>query len=159
MPLKFYSRKGRPLADVHEWAELYENDRYRVVLITTVVDDDHPEDRWEVSTLWHGIDHDRESALDGAMLPCFLFETMTIQRAPGGEVTFDRWVTEADAMRGHGAVVGAICSGMSKPATADAVGLGTPTSGGVELTDRLVEQLAADAERGYEPSQVRARPE
>jgi hypothetical protein len=33
-----------------------------------------------------------------------------------------------------------------------------PTSGGVPVTDKLIDKLAAEAERGYEPATIRGRP-
>ena len=32
-----------------------------------------------------------------------------------------------------------------------------PTSGGVPITDELIDELAAEAERGYDPAKLRGR--
>jgi hypothetical protein len=94
----FYDRSGRPIA-LERWAQLMEDPEYRIVDQTLV------NGRWQVSTVWLGLDH----AWWGP--PPVIFETTVSDHtgknslARHHEWECRRYSTEADARRGHDEMV------------------------------------------------------
>ncbi len=90
----YYDRQGNPM-DMMQWARLVGQDGYAVVEKTLV------RGRWEVSTVWIGLDHSFGHG------PPLIFETMVFDQNPGGRDEHDmrRYSTEEQARAGHAEVV------------------------------------------------------
>ena len=92
-PSLYYNRQGEPIG-LHEWADLMEDAEYRLVANTEV-------GPYRISTVWLGLDHSWSSIVGGPGVP-IIFETMVF--GGGGEIQ-QRYDTEAQARRGHDAIV------------------------------------------------------
>lgn len=90
-PPLHYDRGGRAIS-LRRWTELMEDDEYRRVGHTLVAA------RWEVSTVWLGLDHNFWGGLP------LIFETMVFDAdGPTGrdDLEMERYSTEEQAQEGH----------------------------------------------------------
>jgi hypothetical protein len=92
MTLRFWSRKGEPIDDTKEWAELYEDIAQRCVAF-----DGTEEGEPSVSTIWMGMSSDSFLQPDR---PYRVFETAELD-GQGHLVRFDRADTEEQALAMH----------------------------------------------------------
>ena len=94
----YYDRSGQPVADVIEWARMFEAADRRVGDDTVVCGDESV----RVSTVFLGLDRSFGYG------PPLIFETMVF----GGPPQIDQWqrryTTEVGARRGHAATVAAL---------------------------------------------------
>ena len=90
----YYDRSGQPL-DMMEWAQRVNDYAYKVIEKTLV------RGRWEVSTVWLGLDHSFGHG------PPLIFETMVFDQNAGDATEHDvrRYSTEQQARDGHADVV------------------------------------------------------
>jgi hypothetical protein len=94
----FYDRAGQPIADVLEWARLFETMDRRVALDDVVCGDGSV----RISTVFLGLDHN----WDGG--PPLIFETMCFGGPPPVDQWQTRYSTEEQARAGHQKVVDAL---------------------------------------------------
>jgi hypothetical protein len=90
----YYDRDGRPIG-MMEWGRLLDNLEYRVIEKTLV------RGRWEVSTVWMGLDHSFGQG------PPLIFETMVFDQNAGDASDHEmrRYATEQQARDGHAEMV------------------------------------------------------
>lgn len=89
----YFDRKGK-LMNMMDWGSKLGDMDYKVIRRT-----DLPDGKW-VSTVWLGLDH---RLGDG---PPLIFETMVFpSKGDFGELDMDRYTTEAEAIKGHEAMV------------------------------------------------------
>lgn len=109
----YYDRDGVPL-DSAGWARLLNDAVYRRVARTKVVDGAAPDKAFDVSTVWHGFDHN----FYGVGAPV-IFETMVFAEGSMLDLGCRRYCTEAEARAGHTQMVVETTQGLTDPLVID----------------------------------------
>jgi hypothetical protein len=92
---RYYDREGKKII-LGQWSDLMEDDDYRRVALDLV------DDRWSVSTVWLGLDH--QFLGDG---PPLIFETMVFDKGSPSyhDMEQRRYSTLEQALAGHAEMV------------------------------------------------------
>ena len=110
----YYDRNGDELT-LEQWAKLFEDGEGRRVGYDVI------NDRYLVSTVWLGLDHNMQRIFNPEARP-LIFETMVFDLTgdqPSLDLEMERYSTEAAAQRGHVAMIAKVRewqdSGNSQP--------------------------------------------